>query len=64
MRTSARQTRENRTITIDFQDEATGLDHGVGHPSRRRPKARHGPTEGKLRYDLISLSPALTRVPF
>jgi len=41
MHNTARQTRENRTITVDFQHEATyvqllgdgkaGLDHCVGH---------------------------------
>jgi len=41
MGTAAKPTRKNRTITVDFQDEATyfqllgdgkaGLAHGIGH---------------------------------
>jgi hypothetical protein len=56
MRNTARQTRENRTITVDFRSEATyfqwrgnGLRCPVGAP--------WGPQCGSLRHPLSPLAP-------
>ena len=36
----AKPTRQNRTITVDFHDETTGLDHGIGHLASMSPHQR------------------------
>jgi hypothetical protein len=50
MRNTARQTRENRTLTIDFQNEATyfqllGDGKAFRHPSAPARRASHDSSE-------------------
>ena len=48
---------------VDGTEHGQGGQEGLG-PGLKSRKSRVGPTALKLRYDLISLSPVLTLVPF